>query len=311
MFKIPTYRPKFLRQDKTYPLTKFCAYLKTSTAVGDGAVKNYVAAIRRMLNALGENQPGPDGKVRRQVWLDRGAVEAYIYSLPSRAQHTIKAAQRHWNNFNGAMLPPHQSLVPRTAKASVTAALGALLEYSGCGAGVPPIKLKTITKLKWVYDKNEERWYITYLIGGSERYTFGIGVRVLSDSIRAWGYPDGCPSGAPFIPRFPGADSPMPLTAVREMLDNRVPPAVVKWFDDEMTKDYATATAAGVAHARLSMPESIVAAAKLAVDPTGRIVMDGPTEWDSGEAWGKTKIINGKIVVEHPEEDDLDDVLPD
>jgi hypothetical protein len=312
LFKVPPeYVPKFKHHHRAYPLSKFKAYLTTNSSITKGTAACYVSAIRRMLFHLGEGQPGAGGLVKRRTWDNFEAVTEYVDGLSRSMQDPIKGAWRYWVNFNGAVTPPQHQLAPRVSKAAVTAALRALLHYRLTGKGAPPLNLQDIPKMYWEWDPNEQRWYITHGRGGSLRYTFGIGVRQLSDAIRNWGYPQGCPKhGASFVPHNPDDSTPMTLQQVKDTIDNKVPPAIVKWLDEAMAKDYTTTVTPIIESERLRMPQEIVEESKLELTKEGRIKTDFHTTRlvdTSDESFGRTFIVDGKLVVENPEDDGLPD----
>lgn len=299
MYKVPHQMPKAQHFDRVYPLTKFLAFL-LDQGLRLNTAKVYTSNIRRMLGVMGEGRTLPDGTVQRRVWENVEAVREYRSALKARLRNQLQCAWTYWLNYTGSEAA--LAISDRAMKGIVTGAVRVFIYYAGDGKGVPYLRISDIPRYLWEFDDQEQTWYLTRMMGSRDRYLLGPGVRVLGDIIREWGYPDGDAHGQAFLADAPRSLSPMSIERVRSLLDNKLTPATEKWLNEKMKADYEAAIAPVRERDRAYVPPEMVGVTKLRMKTNAQMQEGEDRVIGYDEAKGEIRLVNGKIVVEHPED---------
>lgn len=306
MFKVPlTYEPKFRHHNKSYPLTRFKAYL-ISRGLNHNTVKCYISAMRRMLAHLGEGQPNEQGQVQQRVWEDWERIRDYRDSLRYGTRSMFDCSKSYWSAFIGSDMGP---TTKRDTRAVVAAATRILLACGRAGRGVPEWTPSDLAGLLWEYDKLNDCWYITHMLGSDRHILLGPGVRVLGNIIRDWGYQATTAHGHAFLPGCPDDWTSMPMPKLYEFLKLKITPTTAAWLTAELEKDYENAITPVLESDRIVVPddEFIETPAPrtlprpLAAAPTRSKPKEGDVvAYD--EELGNIRVVNGKLVCDNPED---------
>lgn len=206
--------PKRPQLHGTYPLTKFRSYLEQRISLT--TVPAYLAAVRRLLAALGEAQE--DCGVRKaKTWQQPGAVQAYIRSIANIHTATVAAqAFTHWLAFTDS--PPGLSATRRASRAEAACAFRVLLNARG--RGVPSLPTEALAALHWQPSRADGTcWALSAPDIMESAWQLAPGLKEMGEIIRTWST---CGFGEPLLPINPNSRVPMNRVQVSAFLNLKV-----------------------------------------------------------------------------------------
>lgn len=233
--------PKFRKQHKAFPLTRFLAHLRAEEGarLSASTAQAYVSAIRRMLAAVGTSAEN------REAWRDTDAVDAYFGSLPRNHVVTLQAAFTHWLAFNDVIGVENLSI--RAQRASLSNAINLFLKAS---RGRSFVSLREIPFLMWTL--MEDHWALKHT---DKQWSHGPRfipheLRPAAELIRTWGKGK---DGTPFLPEQPGSNVPMTYARICTLTDNKTPENIARSLQNATNAELVRARTA-----HLSSPPSTI-----------------------------------------------------